>query len=709
MSAPSTLNQFLDLAGKSGLLDPQRLRAYLQRLGAQPAAPRALADALVRDGLLTRFQVDQLLQGKWRNFVLSGKYKVLGPLGAGGMGAVFLCEHVVMRRRVAVKVLPAGRAEDPAHVERFHREARAVARLRHPNIVIAYDVDRDRNVHFLVMEYVDGTTFHRIVKARGPMSPVRAAHYVRQAALGLQHAHEAGLVHRDVKPSNLLLDRGGTVKILDLGLARFFHDAPDDLSRRHSDSPVGTMDYMAPEQALDSHAVDIRADIYSLGATFYYLLAGHGPFQDGTAAQKMLWHQVRPPRPVREVRPEVPEGMAAVTERMMAKAPEERYQTPAEVAEALAPWAAASIPPPPPEEMPPPALAGPGPVLPEATPNFPVLLDPPAATPTPASTREGEAALSVAQPSATPTAVMAARSTATQPPPPGAGPRAAPRQVGKARRRWAAVALVALALVAGGAGLAAYKLKGAGGTPAPTAGGPRLRLLVPAYFYPAGEGLAEWYRLLDSAGTAPIAVLANPASGPGPKADPNYEKVLKRAREKGVVVLGYVSTRYGKRPLEDVKGDVDRWARFYPSVAGIFFDEQASAANQVLYYAALYEYVRKDRGLSLVVANPGAICAEDYLARPVADVACLVETTKDISAYQRPAWTDRYPPSRFAALATRVKTADQMRQALRAILDAHIGYCFVTDGEGANPWARLPRYWDAEVTAVQQVNERGAP
>ncbi len=719
MSAPSTVDQFLDLAGRSGLLDPEGLRAYLQRLrdgGAGPAAPRALADALVRDGLLTRFQVEQLLQGKWRNFVLSGKYKVLGPLGAGGMGAVFLCEHAVMRRKVAVKVLPASRADDPAHVERFHREARAVAHLRHPNIVTAYDVDRDHNVHFLVLEYVDGNTFHRIVKARGPMSPLRAAHYIRQAALGLQHAHEAGLVHRDVKPSNLLLDRTGTVKVLDLGLARFFGDPPDDLSRRHAESPVGTMDYMAPEQALNSHAVDIRADVYGLGATFYYLLAGHGPFREGTAAQKMVWHQVRPPRPIHELRPEVPEGLSAVITRMIAKAPDDRYQTPGEVGEALAPWTKEPIPPPPAEEMPPLAPA-------EAAPGLPVVLYPPSPTPMPVSTREGSADFSFgARPSTTPTAVMGLAQDATKPPPAGARPvrngqaasgPAPPPARGKARR-WAVVAL-ALVVLAGAAGLAAFLMRGAGGTPgaaAPAPPGraePRLRLLVPAYFYPAGEGLAEWYRLLDSAEAAGTVVIANPSSGPGKDADANYVKVLKRARDKGAVVLGYVSTKYGKRPLQDVKGDVDRWVELYPGVQGIFFDEQASGADQLLYYAALYEYVRKDRRLPHVVGNPGAVCAESYLSRPAADVVCMVETNKDLSAYRRPAWTDRYPPSRFAGLATHVKTAEQMKQALRGMADARISYCYVTDGEGANPWGKLPRYWDQEVAAVKQANQASAP
>jgi serine/threonine protein kinase len=307
-----------------------------------------LAENLVRDGLLTPFQAERLLCGKWRNFILSGKYKVLKPLGWGGMADVCLCEHLVMRRRVAVKVLPS-RSSDPVALERFRREARAVARLRHPNIVAAYDIDHDGELHFLVMEYIDGRNLRTFINQRGRIDPLWAAHYIRQAALGLQHAHEAGLVHRDIKPSNLLLDRTGTVKILDLGLARFFHDESDDLSRLGAPGPVGTSDYMAPEQAVNSHQVDIRADVYGLGATFYFLLAGWSPSRQGTARRKRISHQLDQPSPIREIRPEIPEGLAAVLDRMLAREPGERYQTPAEVAEALAPWTQTPLPAPPAE------------------------------------------------------------------------------------------------------------------------------------------------------------------------------------------------------------------------------------------------------------------------------------------------------------------------------------------------------------------------
>jgi serine/threonine protein kinase len=355
MPAPTTIDEFLDLVRKSGVVDPALLEEYLARQAGQSALPRDLgkfAGRLVRDGVITHFQAEQILRGKWRRFHI-GKYRVLERIGSGGMGSVYLCEHMHMARRVAVKVLPSAKAEDQAALERFYREARAVAALDHPNLVRAYDIDQDGEMHFLVMEYIDGTNLQDIIKRHGPLDVMRAAHYMRQAAQGLQYAHQAaGLVHRDIKPGNILLDRTGVIKVLDLGLARFFHDEDEVITKKYDENVLGTADYLAPEQALDSHAVDVRADIYSLGGTFYFCLTGSTPFSQGTAAQKLIWHQTRRPTPVRELRPEVPEGMEAVIDRMMAKEPAARYQTPAEVADALVTWTQLPIAPPPEHEMP---------------------------------------------------------------------------------------------------------------------------------------------------------------------------------------------------------------------------------------------------------------------------------------------------------------------------------------------------------------------
>jgi serine/threonine protein kinase len=351
MPSPVTTPEFLELLSKSDLLDRDRLQAYLRqrRSGTpQPEEPSDVARSLVRDGLLTAFQANQLLQGKWRGFAI-GDYKVLEKIGAGGMAGVYLCHHKTTGQRVAIKVLPPVKAEDPECLRRFHREARACAAFDHPNLVRAFDAGQDDKLHFLVLEYVDGSSLQDIVRTHGTLRPLRAAHYISQAAVGLQHAHEAGLVHRDIKPGNLILDRSGTVKILDMGLARFFNDDGSVLTH----GMLGTADYLAPEQAMDSHTVDNRADIYSLGATFYYLLTGSPPFGEGKSlGQKLIAHQLHNPTPLRKLRQDVPPDLAAVVERMMAKDPADRYQTPAEVVEALATWTRTPIPPPAEAEMP---------------------------------------------------------------------------------------------------------------------------------------------------------------------------------------------------------------------------------------------------------------------------------------------------------------------------------------------------------------------
>ena len=355
MPAPATTDDLIGLVRKTGVLDEKRLDTYLTKLcaaSAMPSAPKELAGLMIRDGIITGFQAEQILLGKWRRFHL-GKYKILERLGAGGMGSVYLCEHTLMRRRVAVKVLPASRVDDASSLERFYREARAVAALDHPNIVRAYDIDHENKIHFLVMEHVDGSSLQDIVKKAGPLDPLRAAHYISQSALGLEHAHRvAGLVHRDIKPGNILVDRTGVVKLLDMGLARFFNDEQDLITKKYDENVLGTADYLAPEQVVDSHNVDIRADIYSLGGTFYYCLTGRTPFGEGNVAQKLIWHQTRQPKPIRTFRSDVPEEITAMIEKMMAKDRSQRFQTPQEVADALTVWTRTPIPPPPETEMP---------------------------------------------------------------------------------------------------------------------------------------------------------------------------------------------------------------------------------------------------------------------------------------------------------------------------------------------------------------------
>jgi serine/threonine protein kinase len=342
-----------ELIAKSELVARPALDEYvalLQSADVAPATPAEFATRAVRDKVLTPFQARLLLQGKWKNFYLAGKYKVLEHLGTGGMGSVFLCEHRHMRRRVAVKILPPDPG-DPAHVQRIRREAQAVAMLDHPNIVRAFDLDREGGLHFLVMEFIDGASLQYAVDSRGRLPIDRAVNYIAQAALGLQHAHDNGLVHRDVKPSNLMLDWAGTVKLLDLGLARFSR-APDNLTQvSDSKTVLGTADYLAPEQARSSQ-VDGRADVYALGAVAYFVLTGKPPFDGGSVAQKLIRHQTEVPAPVTTLRPEIPAALAAVVARMLVKDPAARQPSAKGVIAELRPWVV-DVPPPTPQEMPP--------------------------------------------------------------------------------------------------------------------------------------------------------------------------------------------------------------------------------------------------------------------------------------------------------------------------------------------------------------------
>jgi len=336
-----TAESFVGLVKQSGLVDGDLLKKTWRELRDRvppPADSKSAADEMVARGVITRWQADKLLQGKHKGFFL-GKYRLLSHLGSGGMSAVYLAEHILMRRRVAIKVLPQARVDDSSYLQRFHREAQAVAALDHRNIVRAYDVDQEGKVHFLVMEYVAGMSLHDLITSKGKLDYIPAMEYLRQAAEGLQHAHRMGMVHRDIKPGNLLLDETGTIKLLDLGLARFFDEKEEaSLTIQHDEKVLGTADYLSPEQAIDSHKVDIRSDIYSLGCTLYYLLAGHPPFPDGTLAQRLLAHQTREPLPIRKDRPDIPDGVVAILEKMMAKKPDDRYQTAKDASNAALNW-----------------------------------------------------------------------------------------------------------------------------------------------------------------------------------------------------------------------------------------------------------------------------------------------------------------------------------------------------------------------------------
>jgi serine/threonine-protein kinase len=357
MPPPSTIPELLDRVRRSGIVPADRLESFLSSVGAAQfslVTPAELLDRLVDAGLITRFHAEKLALGKYKGFLL-GSYVILDQLGTGGMGQVYLAEHINMRRLVALKVLPPQSFDnDPIARERFFREARATGTLNHPNIVRMFDMCQEGKLLYLVMEYVEGISLQALVSRYGPLSVSAACHYTRQVAFGLQNAFEMGFVHRDIKPANLLLDRIGVVKILDLGLVRSDADAASGLTRQlDSRSILGTADYVAPEQAIDSSGVDIRADIYALGATLYFLLAGRPLFPEGRTAQKLVWQQIREPDRIDALRSDVPAGLAAVVHKMVAKKPEERFATPADVFEELEPFVTDEVAPPDPDWLPP--------------------------------------------------------------------------------------------------------------------------------------------------------------------------------------------------------------------------------------------------------------------------------------------------------------------------------------------------------------------
>jgi serine/threonine protein kinase len=333
-----SIEDFVAVIRKSGLVDDARLEAAFSRWPDRSGPlPEELVGSLIDGGLLTRWQADQLLKGRHKGFVL-GKYRLLRLLGAGGMSTVYLAEHATLHSKVAIKVLPVKRVDQSSYLARFEREARQSARLSHANIVRTFDLDTSGSIHFIAMEYVEGDDLHAKVKRDGPLDIREAADYVRQAALGLQHAHEEGLVHRDIKPANLMLDKRGVVKILDLGLAFDGGSEDDSLTREHDEKVLGTADYLAPEQARDSHRADARSDIYALGCTLYYLLVGRAPFAKGTLAERIQAHMKQRPPNLLDARADVPPAIVELFFRMLEKHPDARPQTAREVADSLAAW-----------------------------------------------------------------------------------------------------------------------------------------------------------------------------------------------------------------------------------------------------------------------------------------------------------------------------------------------------------------------------------
>lgn len=335
---PRPARPFRETALASGLVTAVSLDAAEQELRARGPGPsddaardKALADLLVAQGLLTPFQAEQMLAGR-RKLTL-GQYRILDAIGQGGMGRVFRAEHVMMGREVAIKVLPREKST-PETEAAFRREIRMLGRLDHENLVRALDAGHDGKVYYLVTELIDGLDLRKQVRRYGVLDDVMAASVIAQAARGLAYAHDKGLVHRDVKPGNLLVTPDGRVKVLDLGLAG---SIMEEESARLG-KLVGTMDYMAPEQIRAPDKAGPAADIYGLGCTLYYALVGDVPFPGGTREDKARRHLSEPPPPVRRFAPQASAALCRVVEAMLRKDPAERPATADALIERLRPW-----------------------------------------------------------------------------------------------------------------------------------------------------------------------------------------------------------------------------------------------------------------------------------------------------------------------------------------------------------------------------------
>src|SRR5215213_2527496 len=290
MVDPET-SRFWRTALQSGLIDETALRACWEALPVEKRGAeqldRRLARQAVQAGKLTLWQAQQLLSGRSSGFKID-RYVLLDMIGQGGMGRVYLARDSRLNRHVALKILSPERVNNPRAIARFQREARVGAQLQHENLVRIYDEGESNGKCYLVMEYIEGRTIGSMIAESGPMPPSIAARLARQVALGLEHAQQKGLIHRDVNPYNILVTRDGTAKLTDLGLAI---DLAEQVPVTREGATVGTFDYISPEQARHSHSVDTRSDIYSLGCTLFHMLTGRVPFPSPSLPEKLFAHQ----------------------------------------------------------------------------------------------------------------------------------------------------------------------------------------------------------------------------------------------------------------------------------------------------------------------------------------------------------------------------------------------------------------------------------
>ena len=326
---------FLGLIRRSGVLSDRPFEEVGARVraGEYPTETRALADRLVAGRILTEFQADRLLKGKTLGLIV-GRYVILDRLGEGGRSRVFKAQHRLMGRLAALKVIAPQVASRASSIARFHREMRLIGRLDHPNVIRAFDADQIGELLYLVMEYVAGRSLDHVMNDRGALPAHDVIDYMAQAALGLAHAHERGIVHRDVKPANLLLSEEGQIKVLDLGLSALMEADNAATFVTAAGQVVGTANYMSPEQAVALN-IDGRSDLFSLGCTMYQLLSGRLPFPGETVAECITLRVMGRSTPITDFRTDLNASVVQVLGKLMARRPEDRFQTAAEAAEAL--------------------------------------------------------------------------------------------------------------------------------------------------------------------------------------------------------------------------------------------------------------------------------------------------------------------------------------------------------------------------------------
>ena len=337
-----SVDDFLRNVLRSELLDRDALRNALRNVPLdQRDQATAVADFLVANRHLTQFQAHKLLSGVVLGLKL-GPYLIQTPIGRGGMGTVYLARDGRTGESAAIKVVSPQRAKEGArHLTRFRREMMLSQKLKHPNVALTREVGEFKGVHYLVLEYIPGVTLHRVVQRDGPLTVPRAARLFCEVCSALEHAHERGLVHRDLKPTNLMVTPDDHAKVLDLGLALMIGEEVDDPEVVGGKGyVVGSVEYIAPEQTRDSTQVDARADLYALGCTLYFALTGRGPFSEpgGTAKDKVIAHRHREPEPIRSRNPSIPEGLARLVHRLMAKKPDGRPASATVVRQELAGW-----------------------------------------------------------------------------------------------------------------------------------------------------------------------------------------------------------------------------------------------------------------------------------------------------------------------------------------------------------------------------------